>query len=93
MVPGELSKLTVDQVAARGDKVRVTCLDCGRSKEFLAAKLCPAMPARSLALCGCLLDRRWLAADPKGLRLLAGRRERHSKALRSAAVRRPARNV
>jgi hypothetical protein len=37
----ELSELTVDQVAARGDKVRVKCLDCSRSKDFPAAKLLP----------------------------------------------------
>jgi hypothetical protein len=37
----ELSELTVDQVAARGDRVRVKCLDCGRSREFLAVKLLP----------------------------------------------------
>jgi hypothetical protein len=38
---GELNELTVDQVAARGDKVRVKCLDCNRSEEFPAAKLLP----------------------------------------------------
>ena len=27
----ELSELTVEQVAARGDKVRMMCLDCGKS--------------------------------------------------------------
>jgi hypothetical protein len=37
----ERTRLTVDQVAARGDRLRVKCLDCERSRSFAAADLLP----------------------------------------------------
>jgi hypothetical protein len=37
----ELKQLTVDQVAARGDRLRVKCLDCNRSRSFAAQDLLP----------------------------------------------------